>query len=95
MDAVLWLIAQIVQLLTWGLVIYIIIDLLVKFGVVNAYNKVVQVVMGFLARVFEPLLSPIRSIVPNLGGIDISPIILMLGLQFGVRLLFELTAGLR
>ncbi len=95
MDAVIWLIAQIIQLLTWGLVIYIIIDLLVKFGVINAYNKVVQVVMGFLSRLFEPLLTPIRNIMPNLGGIYISPIILMLGLQFGFRLLVELTSGLR
>ena len=95
MDAVIWLIAQIIQLLTWGLVIYIIIDLLVKFGVINAYNKVVQVVMGFLSRLFEPLLTPIRNIMPNLGGIDISPIILMLGLQFEFRLLVELTWGLR
>ena len=95
MDAVIWLIAQIIQLLTWGLVIYIIIDLLVKFGVINAYNKVVQVVMGFLSRLFEPLLTPIRNIMPNLGGIDISPIILMLVLQFGFRLLVELTSGLR
>ena len=95
MDAVIWLIAQIIQLLTWGLVIYIIIDLLVKFGVINAYNKVVQVVMGFLSRLFETLLTPIRNIMPNLGGIDISPIILMLGLQFGFRLLVELTSGLR
>ena len=95
MDAVIWLIAQIIQLLTWGLVIYIIIDLLVKFGVINAYNKVVQVVMGFLSRLFEPLLTPIRNIMPNLGGIDISPIILMLGLQLGFRLLVELTSGLR
>lgn len=78
-----------------GLVIYIIIDLLVKFGVINAYNKVVQVVMGFLSRLFEPLLTPIRNIMPNLGGIDISPIILMLGLQFGFRLLVELTSGMR
>ena len=92
MDAVIWLIAQIIQLLTWGLVIYIIIDLLVKFGVINAYNKVVQVVMGFLSRLFEPLLTPIRNIMPNLSGIDISPIILMLGLQFGFRLLVELFA---
>ena len=87
MDAVIWLIAKIIQLLTCGLVIYIIIDLLVKFGVINAYNKVVQVVMGLLSRLFEPLLTPIRNIMPNLGGIDISPIILMLGLQFGFRLL--------
>ena len=95
MDAVIWLIAKIIQLLTWGFVIYIIIDLLVKFGVINAYNKVVQVVMGFLSRLFEPLLTPIRNIMPNLGCIDISPIILMLGLQFGFRLLVELTSGLR
>lgn len=94
MNAVIWLISQIVQLLTWALIIYIVIDLLAKFSVINPYNRVVQVVMTFLSRLFEPMLQPIRNIMPNLGGIDISPIILVLGLQFAVRLLIEVTRGI-
>jgi YggT family protein len=90
MDSILWLIRQVVQIYTYLLFAYIVIDLLVKFGVVNAYNRVVYVVMDFLSRITEPVLRPIRSVMPNLGGIDISPVILVLGLQFAVRLLEEL-----
>lgn len=87
MNALIWLITEVVQLLTIALFVYIVIDLLVKFGVLNAYNQIVQFIMSFLSRLFEPMLRPIRNVLPDLGGIDISPIILVLGLQFGVRLL--------
>ena len=90
MDSVLWLIKQVVQLYTYLLFAYIVIDLLLKLGVVNAYNRVVYVAMDFLSRITEPLLRPIRNLMPSLGGIDISPVILVLALQFGVRLLEEL-----
>lgn len=90
MDSILWLIRQVVQIYTYLLFAYIVVDLLVKFGVVNAYNRVVYVVMDFLSRITEPALRPIRNVMPNLGGIDISPVVLVLGLQFGVRLLEEL-----
>lgn len=87
MDSVLWLIKQVVQLYTYLLFAYIVIDLLVKFGVLNAYNRVVYVVMDFLSRITEPALRPIRNLMPNLGGIDISPVILILLLVFLQNLL--------
>jgi len=93
MNAVIELIAQVVHLLTIGLFVYIVIDLLVKFGVVNPYNQVVQIVMNFLSRLFEPMLRPIRNLLPDLGGIDISPVVLVLALQFVVRLLTEIAYG--
>ncbi len=94
MYSVLWLIDWVVQAYTYLLFAYIVIDLLIKFGVINAYNRVVYVVMDFLSRITEPLLRPIRSVMPNLGGIDISPVVLVLALQFGLRLLHELAGGL-
>ena len=51
---------------------------LVAFNVVNTRNQVVAMVGDFLYRVTEPLLRPIRSMMPNLGGIDVSPVILIL-----------------
>ena len=95
MDSILWLITQVVQIYTYLLFAYIVIDLLVKFGVVNAYNRVVYVVMDFLSKITEPLLRPIRNVMPNLGGIDISPVVLVIGLQFGLRLLHEFAGTLR
>jgi YggT family protein len=60
---------------------------LLAFGVVNRYNRAVAVIGDFLYRVTEPALRPIRSILPNFGGIDISPIVLILLLLFIERLL--------
>lgn len=94
MYSILWLIGWVVQAYTYLLFAYIVIDLLVKFGVVNAYNRVVYVVMDFLSRIIEPVLRPIRSVMPNLGGIDISPVVLVLALQFGLRLLHELVGAM-
>jgi YggT family protein len=51
---------------------------LVAFGVVNVRNQFIRVVVDLLYRVTEPVLRPIRRILPNLGGIDISPVVALL-----------------
>ena len=63
---------------------------LIAFNVVNTRNQFVGTVAEFLYRITEPALRPIRSILPNLGGIDISPVILILGLLFLRNLIFWL-----
>jgi YggT family protein len=63
---------------------------LVAFNVVNDRNPIVSQIGDFLYRITEPALRPIRRILPNLGGIDISPIILILGLFFIRNLVFEM-----
>jgi YggT family protein len=60
---------------------------LVAFGVVNRHNRFIGMLEDFLWRITEPLLRPIRRLLPNLGGIDISPVILILLLVFLRRLL--------
>ena len=62
---------------------------LVAFGVINVRNQVIRVIVDLLYRVTEPVLRPIRNLLPNLGGVDISPIILILLLLFISRLLHE------
>ncbi len=59
-----------------------ILSWLIAFNVVNTSNRFVYSVADMLYRVTEPALRPIRSILPNLGGIDISPVILILILLF-------------
>lgn len=59
---------------------------LVAFNVVNPRNQFVAMVGEFLYRITEPALRPIRNLLPYLGGIDISPVILILGLLFLQRL---------
>jgi len=64
-----------------------ILSWLVAFNVVNARNDVVRSIWDFLYRATEPALRPIRRILPNLGGIDVSPIILLLGIFFLQRVI--------
>ncbi len=51
---------------------------LVAFGVVNVRNQFIRVIVDFLYRITEPVLRPIRRLLPNLGGIDISPVVALL-----------------
>ncbi|MGA0597734.1 YggT family protein [Enterovirga sp. CN4-39] len=66
------------QLYVWILIASAVMSWLVAFGVVNMRNDVVRTIWNFLYQITEPVLRPIRRILPNLGGIDISPIILLL-----------------
>jgi len=66
------------QLYIWLLIAAAVLSWLVAFGVVNTRSPVVAAVGDFLYRITEPALRPIRRMLPNLGGIDVSPIILLL-----------------
>lgn len=70
------------NLYTWLLIASAVISWLIAFNVVNTRNDFVRAVWDFLYRVTEPALRPIRNILPNLGGIDVSPIILLLIIFF-------------
>ena len=78
MSAVFWLIDTVIDIYIWLLIAQAILSWLLAFGVVNRWNRGVAVIADFLYRVTEPLLRPIRNIMPNLGGLDISPIIVIL-----------------
>jgi YggT family protein len=62
----------------WIVIAAVILSWLVAFNVINTRNPFVAAVAEFLYRITEPVLRPIRNLMPNLGGIDISPIILFL-----------------
>jgi YggT family protein len=87
MNALLWLIDTLITIFIWLLIAQAVLSWLLAFGVINRYNRAVAVIGDFLYRVTEPALRPIRSILPNFGGIDISPIVLILLLLFIERLL--------
>jgi YggT family protein len=82
MNAVLNLILLVIRLYIWLLIAQAILSWLLAFGVINRHNRAVAVIGDFLYRITEPALRPIRSFLPNFGGIDISPIILILILYF-------------
>ena len=87
MRALLDVILLALHLYTWLIIASAILSWLMAFNVVNRRNDVVRDVWDFLHRVTEPVLAPIRRILPNLGGIDISPIILLLGIFFLQRII--------
>ena len=67
-----------VQLYVYVIIASVILSWLMAFGVVNPYNPTVRAIWQGLNAVTEPLLRPIRNMMPNLGAIDISPIVLLL-----------------
>ncbi len=82
-----WLIDTLITIYIWLLIGQAILSWLLAFGVVNRHNRAVAVIGDFLYRITEPALRPIRNFLPNLGGIDISPIILIILLEFLRRLI--------
>jgi YggT family protein len=78
MRSILYVILLLLDLYIWLLIAAAILSWLVAFNVVNARNQFVHMVGDFLFRITEPVLRPIRNIIPNLGGIDVSPVIVIL-----------------
>jgi YggT family protein len=87
------LIDEILNLYSWIIIISAILSWLVAFGVINVRNQFVRVVVDFLYRVTEPALRPIRRFLPSLGGIDISPVVVLLLIIFVRHLLREYIPG--
>ena len=90
MYALLNLLNTLISIYIWLLIASVVLSWLIAFNVVNTGNRFVYQIRDFLFRITEPVLRPIRNLLPNLGGIDISPVILILALYFLRDLLFEL-----
>jgi YggT family protein len=90
LDPLFWLINAVIDLYIWLLIAGAVLIWLVAFNVVNTRNRFVYTVGDFLHRITEPALRPIRRLLPNLGGIDISPLVLIFGLMFLQQVLARL-----
>ena len=84
----LWLISQVIWLYIYILIASAVLSWLIAFNVVNTRNDIVRNVGYFLYRVTEPVLAPIRRVLPSMGGFDLSPVILIIGLMFLERLIY-------
>jgi len=84
------IIDMILQVLVWVIIAQVIISWLVAFNVINTQSNFIRTVLDVLERLTAPLYRPIRKILPDFGGIDFSPIILILAIQ----ILRKLNAGL-
>jgi YggT family protein len=89
MLAFLNLVSTVITIYIWLLIAQAVLSWLVAFGIVNTRHRAVAVAGDFLWRITDPLLRPIRSVLPDLGGIDISPVVLILLLYFLRDLMFE------
>jgi YggT family protein len=90
MTALILLIDQIVNLYVWTLLAYVIINWLVAFRIINPWQPIVRMATNFLGRIHEPLMALVWRVLPDLGGIDISPIVLLLAANFLRNLLIGL-----
>ena len=86
-----WLLFTVIDLYIWVVLIHVVLSWLMAFGVVNSSNQFVYMIASFTYRLTEPALGPIRrvvhSIIPGLGGVDVSPVVLILLLLFAERLI--------
>ena len=88
------LVSIVVELYIWVVIVGVAASWLVHFRVINTTSRVVYLVLDFTHRATEPALRPIRRILPDLGGIDVSPIALILLLYFAKDILVRLLAKL-
>ena len=87
LNALLPVVNDALQIYWWCIVIMAIMSWLMAFNVLNRSNHNVNRLYDFFMRITEPALRPIRRIVPYIGGIDISPVILLLAVSFLQRLI--------
>ena len=94
MNALLILINEIITLYLYTLFGYVIMGLLIQFQIINTQNKLISVIFRSLITIHEPLLGKIRQYIPFMGGIDLSPVIVILLLSFFKNLLLDYRLGL-
>lgn len=82
MAALVFLVQSISTFILWIVMGHVILSWLIAFNIINMNNQFVYQVYTTLDRLLEPMLRPIRAFMPHLGGLDLSPIILLIGVQF-------------
>ncbi len=88
------LIYYVVNLFKWAVILSAVFSILASFGVLDTRNRLVWTIGDFLYRVTDPVLRPIRNMLPSFGGIDISPWVVVVLIQIVVLpLLFKIHAA--
>jgi len=91
------LLIQIIEIVAyfyiWVIILRVVLSWLISFNVINGYNPYVRMFARFADAITEPLLGPIRRALPDLGGLDISPIILVVAIQLLEMFVVGLLAG--
>ncbi len=92
MKSILILLDSVVTIYIWILIINALLSWLIAFNVLNTSNRLVYSLLDISYKMTDPLLRPIRNFLPNLGDIDVSPVVLILLLMFLRNLIFEYLA---
>ena len=82
MTAIFWLIYTVLNIYFYCLVAHVILSWLVMFNVINSYQPLVRTIMQFLHAIIEPVARPIRRVIPPIGGVDLSILVLIIAIQF-------------
>ena len=83
----LWLVLTVLDIYLWIIIAWVVASWLVAFNIINPHNQVVRSILLALARLTDPVMRPIRRLLPDLGGIDLSPMVAILGIIFLQRLI--------
>lgn len=75
------IVSYLIDIIVFVVIVQFVLGLLIAFNVVNMHNQFVSAVYAALNAILEPLLRPIRKIMPNTGAIDFSPMVLIIGLK--------------
>ena len=78
LDAVFFLVRAVLDLLWWAVLLAAVVQTLIAFNVLDTRNRVVWTVADFLYRLTEPLFRRVRNVLPNLGAVDLSPLVVLL-----------------
>ena len=87
MRAILDVVLILLQFYTWVVIAAVVVSWLIAFNVINTRNEFVAMIVKVIYQLTEPLLRPIRNLMPNLGGLDLSPLILLLLVFFIQRII--------
>jgi YggT family protein len=85
---------EVLSLYRWAVILAAVFSMLVSFGVLDTRNRLVWTIGDFLYRITEPALRPIRNLMPNFGGIDLSPLVLLFAIYLVQMLLGRLYAAI-
>ena len=89
MQSLVSLLSTVIEIYVWLLIASAILSWLVAFNIVNTSNQFVSTIGQFLHRITEPVLRPLRQVIPAIGGLDVTPIVLILLLYFIRNLMWE------
>jgi YggT family protein len=76
------LLLVLINLYKWAIILAAVVSMLISFNILDTRNRIVWTVADFLYKVTDPALRPIRRVLPNFGGVDISPLIALLLIQY-------------